>query len=130
MLQDGLTVPDVLNTCKFYMDAGITLDQLADLFSAITGWEFNGFDLMTIGERALNLQRMFNVREGLSRRDDYLPERAMQQPAFGDYKDESRCKISNYDDMLNEYYRARGWDTETGIPTSKKIIQLGLEQFL
>ncbi len=127
ILQDGLVVPDILNTCKFFMYADITLEHLADIFAAATGWEVNAQDLITVGERVLNLQRMFNMREGLTREDDHLPERVAQQPASGFYENEPKCAISDFDSMLDEYYEARDWDLKTGIPSKEKLKQLGLE---
>ena len=74
------------------MYAGITLDNLAELLSASTGWDIKGRDLLEVGERVLNLQRLFNMREGLSRKDDILPERIKQKPAFGFYEKEDQCE--------------------------------------
>jgi aldehyde:ferredoxin oxidoreductase len=127
ILQDGLVVPDILNTCKFFMYADITLEHLADIFAAATGWDVNAQDLITVGERVLNLQRMFNMREGLTREDDHLPERVAGQPDSGFYENEARCAISDFDSMLDEYYEARDWDLKTGIPSKEKLKQLGLE---
>ena len=127
VLQDGLVLPDILNTCKFFMYAGITLDNLADLLSASTGWDIKGRDLLEVGERVLNLQRMFNMREGLSRKDDILPERIKQKPAFGFYEKEQLCAIKDFEDMLDEYYEARKWDIKTGMPSKEKLKELGLE---
>jgi aldehyde:ferredoxin oxidoreductase len=127
-LQDGLVVPDILNTCKFFMYAGIALENLADLLSASTGWEIKGRDLLEVGERVLNLQRMFNMREGLSRSDDILPNRVQQKPAFGFYEKEDQCAIRDFDGMLDEYYEARKWDIETGMPSKEKLKELGLEE--
>jgi aldehyde:ferredoxin oxidoreductase len=127
-LQDGLVLPDILNTCKFFMYAGITLDHLADLLSASTGWEINGRDLLEVGERVLNLQRLFNMREGLSRKDDILPERIKRKPAFGFYEKEDQCAIKDFEGMLDEYYEARKWDIKTGMPSKEKLKQLGLEE--
>jgi aldehyde:ferredoxin oxidoreductase len=126
MLQDGLVVPDILNTCKFFMYADVTLEHLADLYSAATGWEVEAQDLILVGERVLNLQRMFNMREGLSRDDDQLHQRARQQPAFGFYKNEPQCAIVDFDGMLDEYYEARKWDKKTGRPSDEILKQLGL----
>jgi aldehyde:ferredoxin oxidoreductase len=126
-LQDGLVLPDILNTCKFFMYAGITLDNLAELLSASTGWDIKGGDLLEVGERVLNLQRLFNMREGLSRRDDMLPERIKQRPAFGFYEKEDQCAIKDFEGMLDEYYEARKWDIETGVPSKEKLKALGLE---
>ncbi|KKL64658.1 hypothetical protein LCGC14_2162760, partial [marine sediment metagenome] len=83
-------------------------------------------ELMKIGERVINLQRMFNMREGFSRKDDMIPERMKKVPSFGIYKDENRCGISDYEAMLNEYYEARGWDLETGAPSKDKLDELGI----
>lgn len=128
VLQDGLVLPDILNTCKFFMYAGITLDNLAELLSASTGWDINGRDLLEVGERVLNLQRLFNIREGLSRKDDILPERIKQKPAFGFYEKEDQCAIRDFEGMLDEYYEARKWDINTGMPSKEKLKELGLEE--
>ena len=128
ILQDGLVLPDILNTCKFFMYAGITLDNLAELLSASTGWNVNGRDLLEVGERVLNLQRLFNMREGLSRKDDILPERIKLKPAFGFYEKEDQCAVKDFEGMLDEYYEARGWDIKTGVPSKEKLKALGLEE--
>jgi aldehyde:ferredoxin oxidoreductase len=130
VLQDGLVLPDILNTCKFFMYAGITLDNLAELLSASTGWDINSRDLLKVGERVLNLQRLFNMREGLSRKDDILPERIKQKPAFGFYEKEDQCAIKDFEGMLDEYYEARKWDINTGMPSKEKLKELGLEELV
>jgi aldehyde:ferredoxin oxidoreductase len=124
ILQDGLIMPDVLGVCKFFMYAGVTLEQYAKLLSSFTGWNLKGKDLVRIGERTNNLQRLFNTREGFSKKDDSIPDRAKQRPLFGAYQDEDRCIIKDYEGMLDEYYEARGWNTETGIPTKEKLLEL------
>ena len=121
-----MVLPDILNICIFFMYAGITLDNLADLLSASTGWNIEGKDLLEVGERVINLQRLFNLREGLNRRDDQLPERIKAKPAFGFYENEKQCVIKNFEGMLDEYYETRKWDKRTGIPSREKLIELGL----
>lgn len=128
ILQDGLMLPDILNTCKFFMYVGITLDVLADLLSASTGWDIDGGDLLKVGERVFNLQRLFNIREGLSRKDDQLPERMKQKPAFGFYENENQCAIKDFEGMLDEYYEARRWDINTGFPSKEKLEELGIDE--
>ncbi len=125
ILHDFGMIPDIVGICKFYIYAGLTPDDLAEELSALTGWDMNGRELLQIGERIYNLQRMFNVREGISRKDDYLPERVKSIPKFGKYKDVSESAIREYDLMLDEYYEARGWD-KNGIPTLTKLEELGL----
>ena len=86
----------------------------------------NGRDLLKIGERTNNLQRLFNTREGFSKKDDSIPDRVKQRPLFGAYQDEDRCIVKDYEGMLQEYYHARGWDLETGKPKPKKLDELGI----
>ena len=126
LLQDGMILPDILGTCKFFMYAGITLDHWAQILSALTGWQIHGADLLKIGERVFNLQKMFNLREGLTSEDDSLPERAISIPKFGKYKDQPNCATLSYQDMLKDYYKHRGWDLITGIPTDEKLLEMGL----
>jgi aldehyde:ferredoxin oxidoreductase len=128
ILQDGLIVPDILSTCKFFLYGGLNIDNYADMLSALTGWEIDGWELLKVGERVTNLQRLFNMREGFGRNDDLIPKRARKIPSFGIYKDEQRCAIKDYEGMLNEYYEARGWDLITGKPSKEKLRELGLEE--
>jgi len=128
ILQDGLIVPDILNICKFFLYGGLNIDDYADMLSALTGWEIDSRELIKVGERVTNLQRLFNMREGFSRKDDLIPERVRKIPSFGIYKDEQRCAIQDYEGMLDEYYEARGWDLTTGKPTQAKLRELGLEE--
>lgn len=128
ILQDGLIIPDILSTCKFFMYGGLNIDNYADMLSALTGWEIDGWELLKVGERVTNLQRLFNMREGFGRNDDLIPERVRKIPSFGIYKDEQRCAIKDYEGMLNEYYEARGWDLITGKPSKDKLRELGLEE--
>jgi aldehyde:ferredoxin oxidoreductase len=125
VLHDFGIIPDVIGLCKFYIYAGLTPDDVSKALSALTGWSIDGKELLKIGERIYNLQRMFNVREGTSRKDDELPERVKKVPDFGKYAAISESAIQNYDAMLEEYYEARGWDLN-GIPRPEKLRELGL----
>lgn len=126
LLQDGLALPEVLGTCKFYMYGGVTVDHWAEMVSAQTGWELDGRELLRISERVLNLQRMFNVREGITRKDDVIPPRVRAVPSFGKYSTEPEVELVNLDGLLDEYYQKRGWDLATGIPTPAKLKELDL----
>jgi len=126
-LQDGGIVPDIVGTCKFFMYLGVSIDDYAEMLQAVTGWETTGEDLLFAGEKVNNLQRLFNIREGLTPENDQIPERMKSQPAFGKYKDEPDCAISDYQGMLNEYYEARGWERKTGSPSKRKLKELGIE---
>ncbi len=126
ILHDFGVIPDIVGICKFYIYAGITPDEIADQVSKLTGWDIDGKELLKIGERVYNLQRLFNIREGITKKDDYLPERVLSMPEFGNYFSIKECVIEDYDSMLEEYYMQRGWDPATGIPTSEKLKELGL----
>jgi aldehyde:ferredoxin oxidoreductase len=79
--------------------------------------------LRRTGERIVNLQRAYNIREGLSREDDRLPARFTEEPS-----PEGPCKGQkvNLEMMLDEYYLARGWDVRTGLIPRRKFEELGL----
>lgn len=127
ILQDGGIVPDLVGTCKFFMYVGVELDDYAKMLEPVTGWEVRGEDLLEGGERASNLQRAFNIREGFSAVDDEIPERMKSLPEFGNYANEPRCEIEDYQSMLIDYYKARGWNSTTGEPTDEKLKELGLK---
>ncbi len=126
LLQDFGILPDILGICKFYVYNGIGLADLADQLTALTGWEIDGHQLLEVGERVFNLQRMFNVREGIRRSDDQIPTRTRELPEFGKYASANECKIKDFDSMLDEYYIARDWDPKLGVPNEAKLQALGL----
>jgi aldehyde:ferredoxin oxidoreductase len=129
LLQNGMILPDILTTCKFMSYAGITPEHWVNILKASTGWDIDGHELFRIGERVINLQRLFNVREGFRREDDMLPERVLSVPEFGTYEGNTNCVISDYEALLDEYYLARGWDRSTGIPTKATLTELGLADY-
>jgi len=129
LLQRGLILPDILCTCKFMSYAGLSPEHWARMISSTTGWDMDAEELVKVGERVLNLQRLFNIREGFSRKDDLLPRRLLKTPAFGTYENNSECVINNYDLLLDEYYRACGWNIETGIPVREKLEELELDGY-
>ncbi|NPV88081.1 aldehyde ferredoxin oxidoreductase family protein [Coprothermobacteraceae bacterium] len=78
-----------------------------------------------VGERIYNLERMFNVREGFGKKDDVMPQRIVTEPMPDG---PSKGQVFEQDELLRQYYAARGWDLETGIPTLEKLRELGLAQ--
>jgi len=112
-------ITDALGVCKFTtVETYVFMPlDLAEALSALTGEKFTGEDLLNCGQRIVNLERCFNVREGFSRKDDKLPERFLKEPYRG--------SIVELDDMLSKYYKLRGW-TERGIPKKGTLKKLGL----
>jgi aldehyde:ferredoxin oxidoreductase len=95
----------------------------------ITGMEFTREELLLMGERVYNIERMFNCREGRTRADDYPPERYFTEPSpLGLPKVRGKClDREKYDQMLDEYYDLHGWD-RNGVPTPETLKRLGLDK--
>ena len=109
------------------VDRLIEQDTFAEMLSAVTGVEYTSEDLMATGERIFNLTRLFNLREGFTREDDDVAYRCRTDP-LPDAPVEGRVLTREaLDHMLDDYYRARGWD-ERGVPTVSKLRELGLEE--
>lgn len=119
--QDIVAVKDALSFCVL-SSAGTTLEDMAELFSSATGIEHSADDLLIAGERITNLERLFNLREGLTRADDTLPRRFLKE-ALPDSK--GNLHTVDLDRMLDEYYAARSWDSD-GKPLDETLKQLEL----
>jgi len=104
----------------------ISVTLITKMLSAATGWDMTPEELVRIGERAVNLTRVFNVKLGIDRKDDHLPARASEEMPEGTSKGQKISK-EDLDTMLNEYYMERGWD-ERGIPTREKLEELGMSE--
>ena len=116
--------------CAFILDmalAPIALQNTADLMEAVTGVSYTPEEVMKVGERINNVARAFNVREGFIRSDDTLPERILTEPLKEGASKGHYISKEELETMLDEYYSARGWAQETGVPTRKKLVELGLE---
>jgi aldehyde:ferredoxin oxidoreductase len=100
---------------------------LTPFLYAATGFEEfkDSEEILNIGERVNNLVRCFNLREGLTRADDTLPERFFEEPLK---EDPCRDRVVDLGQLLEEYYFVRGWD-ENGEPTKEKLEELGLPEF-
>jgi aldehyde:ferredoxin oxidoreductase len=81
---------------------------------------------MELGERTITMARMFNMREGLSSKDDYLPERLFESLEEGTPR-EKRIAKESFAEALRLYYQALGWDSQTGVPTDGRLSFLGLD---
>ena len=121
--QDYFAFVDSSLVCKFVTFA-LTPEDFAKAMSACTGWDWDADKVLLAGERIYNLERMIQCREGVGRKDDTLPERFLKEPApVGPPKG----KVVPLKEMLDEYYKLRGWDVETGIPLPGTLRRLGLE---
>ncbi len=123
---DLFAVFDSLIVCKWtaYPCGGTRTKTLVDLIKAATGWDISIEELMKTGDRIFNLCRVFNVREGITRKDDCLPKRFFEPLPEGPLKGVSFTN-EEFNMMLDYLYEFRGWDMN-GIPTKEKLVELGL----
>jgi aldehyde:ferredoxin oxidoreductase len=106
---------------------GMSLKELWQLVNAATGFDYaTAKEFEQTGERISTLVRMFNVREGFSRKDDILPARNLNQPLSSG---PAKGHTVDLDRLLDEYYTLMGWDIN-GIPTQSKINELELDQLV
>lgn len=114
---------DSSGMCLFTSFA-LSADDYAAFLKAGAGHLGSTEEMMKAGERIWNLERLFNLREGLDPlKDDTLPKRLLEEPLP---EGASKGRVSQLPKMLPEYYQVRGWD-EKGIPTKAKLRELGLE---
>ena len=129
--QDWVAVTNSLCLCTAPAWVGFEYTKpsfLVEALNAITGMNFTVNELMTVGERMNNLCRCFNVREGITRKDDYLPRRFMEEPLPDGPSRGQRITNEELQKMLDDYYELRGWSKSTGIPEKRKLLELGLER--
>jgi aldehyde:ferredoxin oxidoreductase len=130
-IEDVYTIIDSLIICKFSRGTYYKeFEDLAKLYTLVTGWETTPEEMRLKGERINNLARVINVREGLGRKDDTLPWKVMNMPI----PDEGPSKGAyvtkeELDLMLDDYYEVRGW-TRDGVPTPEKLKALGMDDLI
>ncbi len=120
--QDWRTIANSLVLCLF---ANVPAITVVELINAACGLKWDLEEMMLAGARGWNLKRMINYRLGLTCKNDTLPK-ALLQP-FVDHPAGADGYVPDFENMLVDYYKARGWDVETGIPTKEKLIGLGLD---
>lgn len=121
---DSLTVCKFLRKCfdAFYVEA-------AELFAAATGLEMTPEMLQKVGERVSNLKKAFNIREGWTRADDWLPDRFFEEPLPTGVAAGTVLTREELSTMIDGYYEARGWTPEGLIPPWK-LEELGLGELV
>ena len=125
--EDVYCVFDALIICKFSRRLW-DYDRMARIYREVTGIPMTGKELRKVGERISNLGRLYNIREGLTRKDDHLPPRVMNLPIPSGVAKGSYVSQEELDFLLDDYYSTRGW-TREGVPTIEKLKELGLEEY-
>jgi aldehyde:ferredoxin oxidoreductase len=120
---------DSLCLCQFAWGSSWQLygpEEIVKMLQAVTGWDVTIKELLTVGERRLNMMRAFNAREGINRNQDILSEKFFQKALKGGPSDGWKVDKAEWEAARNEYYRQSGWDTELGTPTRQTLERLGL----
>ena len=107
--QDYIATVDSGVLCWIIYHGPLWGEKLSEWLTVVTGTEYNVDGLAFLGERIWNLERLFNLKAGLTGKDDCLPPRITEEPRINK-------QVCHLDRMLPEYYKLRGWD-KNGIPT-------------
>jgi aldehyde:ferredoxin oxidoreductase len=120
---------DTMSVCQFTFHTWTIYDfeEFIDAINAATGWNYSLYEFMLLGERRINMMKMFNEREGFSEKDDVLPERLFEDGLVNEGRGKGRkLDRANFFARRSEYYALNGWDPVTGRPTEVKLKELGL----
>ena len=110
---------NAINLCQF-QNPGV--ERLLAALNGVTGWDLEADDLMTLGKRIVTLKRLLNLRRGLTRADDRLPDLLLKPLDDGG----TEGTVPDVDTLLAGAYAEYGWDQETGRPTQETLERLGL----
>ncbi|MCD6468773.1 MAG: aldehyde ferredoxin oxidoreductase family protein [Thermoplasmata archaeon] len=121
-VQDERAAAFSLVVCDF---APLDVGDFVEMLNTATGFKYTPENYLLAGERIWNLIRLFNVREGVTRKDDNLPKRVFE-PMKGGATDGVKLTEKMFNDMVDEYYELRGWDSN-GIPTDDTLKRLDLQ---
>jgi len=126
-LQELFTVLDCMVLCKFGARNAFanSWDQMLTLVNAATGHGYTVDGLKQVGERSWTMERLFNLREGIGKKDDTLPERLFTTPIHDGPSKGAVVNKADFDNELEEYYALWGW-TREGVPTKESLDRLGI----
>ncbi len=122
--QELAAVMTALGVCQFVSSGVVPWTLFAAAYSAVTGVETSHWDLLKSGERIWNLKRLFNVKMGVTEKDDSLPKRFTDEALS---EGPTAGKTVPLEPMLKEYYELRGWNAE-GRPRDTKLAELSLTE--
>ncbi|MFC1913346.1 aldehyde ferredoxin oxidoreductase family protein [Chloroflexota bacterium] len=129
-IEDGITICDSVSSCKgsgVFLNYPFSENYQVRLISAGSGVDTSFAKLTEAAQRVKNIERAFNVREGMTRDMDVLPKRFMDTPLKEGPAKGAVLATDKFEDMKSKYYALRGWDIATGIPTRETLEKLGLK---
>jgi aldehyde:ferredoxin oxidoreductase len=98
--------------------------EYVDLVQAVTGWDVSMYELVSVAARTLNLARVFNLREGLTKDDDWLPDRFFKPQTSGALSETSVDPVE-LRQAIDTYYEMMGWNSD-GVPMTGTLHDLGI----
>ncbi len=122
-IKGAMVFEDSVVTCRF--QTATALELMCQAVNAATGWNLDFEEAMTVGRRAVNLARAYNLRQGIGAELDAPSPRYGSTPSDG--MAEGRGIMEKWDEMLNNYYTLMGWDEKTGKPKPETLRSLGLD---
>ncbi|MFX1406935.1 MAG: aldehyde ferredoxin oxidoreductase N-terminal domain-containing protein [Promethearchaeota archaeon] len=135
--EDWYTVLTSLGLCvRAQMNRFWGIELVTDFYNAVTGFELKPEELLKAGERTWNLLKMMNAKEGFTRRDDKFPSGWFKPLKFGkeliklkDFFGTTLITDKIANQLLEDYYDERGWIKDSGLPSQKKLKELGLDKY-
>jgi aldehyde:ferredoxin oxidoreductase len=124
-LQNYMSIFNALGLCKFLFHGGVGPSDMSMWLKKTLGFDTDTQQLMKVGERIFNLKRIYDIRLGISRKDDILPSKLMTPKPDG----RASGRVPDVEKMLNAYYKIRQWD-ENGVPTIKLLKKLEIKDEL
>ncbi len=123
--QNDKAAEESLIVCQFPYGIGLLDDVLAELVNEATGEDWDLKKMREVGERIWNISRLFNIREGITRKDDYLPEKFSKEGLGSGPLKGKLIDREVQDRMLDLYYELRGWSRD-GVPQESTLRRLGI----
>lgn len=119
---------DTLGICNFASAPTrlLNVDIMVDMLAAVTGWDTSSYEIMRYGERRFHLMRVYNLREGLTAADDWLPDRFFDEPIQSGPKAGVKLDREKFRAAIQTYYEMMGWD-ENGAPRRATLYDHHLE---
>ncbi|MHA1928127.1 MAG: aldehyde ferredoxin oxidoreductase family protein [Candidatus Thorarchaeota archaeon] len=121
---------DCLIVCHFTNRIPLSMEQMIRALNGASGLEYDMESIDQVGRRIETLARLYNVREGIDRKDDVLPPRFWEAQISGPRKGMKAFKdLEDFNSSLDRYYEIMGWD-KNGIPTNETLVELGLSDLV
>ena len=125
VFHDLTAVIDSMGLCIF-TTFGLGLPDYTEMYNAVCGDIYTPETLLEAGDRIWTLEKIFNIKAGIDKSQDTLPERLLKDPIVAG---PTKGEIYELDILLPEYYSVRGWD-ENGVPTEETLKKLGLDEYI